>query len=102
MLPLARSSLYYAPKGESAENLRFIELIDKQVLETVAELRHRFEQRWRRYGSRHPLTHIAYALPDSGWHDTCSVMVTNAVAIYCPAGFVGQIPRGVFAIVFAA
>jgi putative transposase len=37
MLPLARSSLYYAPKGESAENLRFIELIDKQVLETVAE-----------------------------------------------------------------
>jgi hypothetical protein len=29
-------------------------------------------------------------------------MVTNAVAIHCPAGFLEQIPRGVFAIVFAA
>tara|TARA_R110002096_G_scaffold91621_3_gene207191 strand:+ start:280 stop:489 length:210 start_codon:yes stop_codon:yes gene_type:complete len=52
MLLLAPSNLYYAPKGESAENLRFMELIDKQFLETVSELRHRFEQRWRRYGSR--------------------------------------------------
>jgi putative transposase len=34
MLSLARSNLYYAPKGESAENLRFMELIDKQFLET--------------------------------------------------------------------
>jgi hypothetical protein len=78
MLPLARSNLYYAPKGESAENLRFMELIDKQVLETVAELRHRFEQRWRRYGSRHPLKHTAYALPDSGWHDTCMVVARQS------------------------
>jgi putative transposase len=34
MLSLARSNLYYAPKGESAENLRFMELVDKQFLET--------------------------------------------------------------------
>jgi hypothetical protein len=27
MLSLARSNLYYAPKGESSENLRFMELI---------------------------------------------------------------------------
>jgi hypothetical protein len=46
MLSLARLNLYYAPKGESAGNLRFMELIDKQVLETVAGLRLRFEQRW--------------------------------------------------------
>ncbi|AGI69071.1 hypothetical protein OAN307_c35980 [Octadecabacter antarcticus 307] len=69
MLSLARSNLYYAPKGESAENLRFMELIDKQFLETP----------W--YGSRHPLMHTPYALPGSEWHDTCSVMVTHGVAI---------------------
>lgn len=34
MLSLARSSLYYQPKGESAENLQFMEIIDKQFLET--------------------------------------------------------------------
>ena len=28
------SGLYYHPVGESAENLRFIEIIDKQFLET--------------------------------------------------------------------
>jgi putative transposase len=27
LLTLARSNLYYEPKGESAENLRFMELI---------------------------------------------------------------------------
>ena len=31
---LTRSNLYYEPKGESAENLRFMEIIDKQFLET--------------------------------------------------------------------
>ena len=46
MLPLARSNLYYAPKGESAENLRFMELIDKQFLETP----------W--YGSRQMARHM--------------------------------------------
>ncbi len=34
MLSLPRSGLYYQPKGESAENLRFMEHIDKQFLET--------------------------------------------------------------------
>ena len=34
LLTLARSTLYYQPKGESAENLRFMEIIDKQFLET--------------------------------------------------------------------
>ncbi|AML53801.1 integrase (plasmid) [Falsihalocynthiibacter arcticus] len=34
MLSLPRSILYYQPKGESAENLRFMKLIDKQFLET--------------------------------------------------------------------
>jgi len=37
LLLLTRSHLYYEPKGESAENLRFMEIIDKQLLETVAE-----------------------------------------------------------------
>jgi putative transposase len=46
MLSLARSNLYYAPKGESAENLRFMELIDKQFLETP----------W--YGSRQMARHM--------------------------------------------
>ena len=34
LLTLTRSNLYYKPKGESAENLRFMEVIDKQFLET--------------------------------------------------------------------
>ena len=34
LLTLARSNLYYEPKGESAENLRFMAIIDKQFLET--------------------------------------------------------------------
>ena len=33
-LQLSRSTLYYQPKGESAENLRFMEIINKQFLET--------------------------------------------------------------------
>lgn len=34
LLRLTRSGLYYRPVGESAENLRFMDLIDKQFLET--------------------------------------------------------------------
>ena len=34
LLSLARSNLYYQPKGESVENLGFMVLIDKQFLET--------------------------------------------------------------------
>ena len=32
LLTLVRSNLYYGPKGESAENLRFMDIIDKQFL----------------------------------------------------------------------
>jgi len=34
LLTLTRSNLYYEPKGERAENLRFMEIIDNQFLET--------------------------------------------------------------------
>jgi len=34
LLTLTRSTLYYQPKGESAENLRFMAIIDRQFLET--------------------------------------------------------------------
>lgn len=34
LLTLARSNLYYQAQGESAESLRFMEIIDKQFLET--------------------------------------------------------------------
>ena len=34
LLSLARSNLYYQPKGESSENLRFMAIIDKQFLDT--------------------------------------------------------------------
>jgi len=33
LLLLTRSNIYYQPKGESAENLRFMEIIDKQFLQ---------------------------------------------------------------------
>ena len=34
LLSLVRSNLYYTPKGENAENLKFMEIIDKQFLNT--------------------------------------------------------------------
>jgi len=34
LLSLVRSNLYYQPKGESAENLRFMAIIDNQFLDT--------------------------------------------------------------------
>ncbi len=34
LLTLTRSNLYYEPKGESVESLRFMEIIDEQFLET--------------------------------------------------------------------
>ena len=34
LLQLSRSRFYYQPVGESAENLCFMEIIDKQFLET--------------------------------------------------------------------
>ncbi len=46
LLSLARSGLYYQPRGESAENLKFMEVIDRQFLETP----------W--YGSRQMARHM--------------------------------------------
>lgn len=46
LLSLARSTLYYQPRGESAENLKFMEIIDQQFLETP----------W--YGSRQMARHM--------------------------------------------
>lgn len=46
LLSLTRSNLYYEPKGESAENLRCMAIIDKQFLETS------------RYGSRQMAGHM--------------------------------------------
>ena len=46
LLSLARSGLYYQPRGESAEKLKFMEIIDRQFLETP----------W--YGSRQMARHM--------------------------------------------
>ena len=46
LLSLARSTLYHQPRGESAENLAFMEIIDRQFLETP----------W--YGSRQMARHM--------------------------------------------
>ena len=46
LLSLTRSTLYYQPRGETAENLRFMDIIDKQFLETP----------W--YGSRQMARHM--------------------------------------------
>jgi len=73
LLSLARSNLYYQPKGESAENLRFMAIIDKQFLDTP----------W--YGSRHPLRQSAIALPGSEWRGICNVRAANVAAIGCAA-----------------
>ena len=34
LLTLARSNMYYEPKGEAPENLQFMAIIDTQFLET--------------------------------------------------------------------
>lgn len=46
LLSLTRSTLYYQPRGESAENLKFMSIIDKQFMETP----------W--YGSRQMARHM--------------------------------------------
>jgi len=72
LLSLVRSNLYYQPKGESSENLRFMAIIDKQFLETP----------W--YGSRQPLgTLLRNTLPVSEWHVTCNGRDTNVGGTGC-------------------
>jgi len=61
LLTLARSNLYYEPKGESAENLRFMAIIDKQFLETP----------W--YGSRQMARHMERARPQV-WAAPCAAV----------------------------
>lgn len=71
MLSLARSNLYYAPKGESAESLRFMELIDKQFLETP----------W--YGSRQMARHMQRHGHECGRHRVRRLMrLMRLVPIY--------------------
>ena len=71
LLTLTRSNLYYEPKGESAENLRFMEIIDKQFLETP----------W--YGSRQMARHMKRNNHKCGRHRVRSLMwLMRLVPIY--------------------
>jgi len=51
LLQLSRSQLYYQPVGEGTKNLRLMEIIDRQFLETP----------W--YGSRQPLGTFPSEIP---------------------------------------
>lgn len=68
LLSLARSSLYYQPRGESAENLTFMGIIDKQFLETP----------W--YGSRQMARHMQREGHKCGRHGVRRLM--RLVPIY--------------------
>ncbi len=71
LLNLSRSMLYYRPKGESAENLRFMEIIDKQFMETP----------W--YGSRQMARHIQRQGHKCGRHRVRRLMrLMRLVPIY--------------------
>ena len=71
LLTLSRSNLYYEPKGESAENLRFMEIIDKQFLETP----------W--YGSRQMARHMKRNDHQCGRHRVRRLMrLMRLVPIY--------------------
>ena len=71
LLTLVRSNLYYGPKGESAENLRFMDIIDKQFLETP----------W--YGSRQMARHMARQGHKCGRHRVRRLMrLMRLVPIY--------------------
>ena len=71
LLSLVRSGFYYSPKGESAENLRFMEIIDKQFLETP----------W--YGSRQMARHMQRQGHKCGRHRVRRLMrLMRLVPIY--------------------
>ena len=71
LLSLARSSLYYHPRGESVENLAFMEIIDKQFLETP----------W--YGSRQMARHMQREGHKCGRHRVRRLMrLMRLVPIY--------------------
>jgi len=70
LLQLSRSRLYYQPVSESAENLGFMEIIDKQFLETP----------W--YGSRQMARHMKRNNHPCGRHQSpmWSPPITHVVA----------------------
>lgn len=71
LLSLARSNLYYHPRGESAENLRFMDIIDRQFLETP----------W--YGSRQMARHMQREGHNCGRHRVRRLMrLMRLVPIY--------------------
>ena len=71
LLQLSRSTLYYRPTGESAENLRFMEIIDKQFLEAP----------W--YGSRQMARHMKRQGHKCGRHRVRRLMrLMRLVPIY--------------------
>jgi len=71
LLTLTRSNLYYQPKGERAENLRFMEIIDKQFLETPC------------YGSRQMARHMKRNKHKCGRHRVRRLMrLMRLVPIY--------------------
>ena len=75
LLSLARSTLYYQPRGESAENLAFMEIIDRQFLETP----------W--YGSRQMARHIQREGHGCGRHRVRRLMrLMRLVPIRRPSG----------------
>ena len=71
LLSLTRSGLYYHPVGESAENLKFMKIIDKQFLNTP----------W--YGSRQMARHIRRQGHECGRHRVRRLMrLMRLVPIY--------------------
>ena len=71
LLSLARSSLHYHPRGESAENLRFMAIIDRQLPETP----------W--YGSRQMARHMQREGHNCGRHRVRRLMrLMRLVFIY--------------------
>jgi len=71
LLSLVRSGFYYSPKGESAENLRFMKIIDKQFLDTP----------W--YGSRQMARHMQRQGHKCGRHRVRRLMrLMRLVPIY--------------------
>jgi putative transposase len=71
LLQLSRATLYYRPKGESTENLAFMEIIDKQFLETP----------W--YGSRQMARHMKRQGHKCGRHRVRRLMrLMRLVPIY--------------------
>jgi len=76
LLQLSRSRLYYQPVGESAENLHFMGIIDRQFLETP----------W--YGSRQMARHMKRNNHQCGRHRVRRLMrLMRLVPIHCPAGY---------------